>query len=110
MVEVNITTVAIALFTLLGGEALILGVMHFGLRGFQRWFMSDVIGPHIEPMQADLKQVRTEMSVEKAARAEDRAAMKLLAETVAMHGQAIATLQGTVYGSGAKEKQMEAAQ
>lgn len=38
-----------------GGQAILIATIHFGVKAFKSWFMSDVIKPHIEPMQVNIK-------------------------------------------------------
>lgn len=78
-------------FSLIGGQATLLAIAHFGVKAFQRWFMSDVIDPHVKPMQADISSMKSE-----------QIAMGVL---LARHdgvleeqGKHIAMLQGRVFG------------
>ena len=78
-------------FSLIGGQAVLLGVVHFGVKMFQRWFMSDVINPHLKPMQEDLRVIKI-----------DYAATRTLVAThdavLGEHDKHIAMLQGKVFG------------
>lgn len=83
--------ILIIIFSLIGGQATVLAVVHFGVRAFQKWFMSDVINPHVKPMQEDIKAMKNEQMA--------------MAALVARHdgvleeqGKHIAMLQGKVFG------------
>lgn len=81
----------VIIFSLIGGQATILAVVHFGVRAFQRWFMAEVIDPHVKPMQADISTMKQDQSAVRALVATHDA---VLSE----HDKHIAMLQGKVFG------------
>lgn len=82
--------VAIA-FSLVGGQAVVLALLHYGAKAFQSWFMAEVINPHVKPMQEDIKQIKTDYALTRALVATHDA---VLSE----HDKHIAMLQGKVFG------------
>lgn len=89
--EISVPEWAVVVFSIIGGQATILAVIQFGAKAFQRWFMSEVIDPHVKPMQEDLKQIKTDYALTRALVATHDA---VLSE----HDKHIAMLQGKVFG------------
>lgn len=85
------TDILLIIFSLIGGQATVLAVLHFGVKAFQRWFMAEVIDPHVKPIQADVAAMKTDQN----------SARTLLATHDAVlneHDKHIAMLQGKVFG------------
>ena len=89
--EITIPQWAIVVFSIIGGQATIIAIVHFGVRAFQRWFMADIIDPHIKPMQEDLKTIRSDY-------AETKALVATHDSVLSEHDKHIAMLQGKVFG------------
>lgn len=89
--EISIPQWAIVVFSIIGGQATVLALVHFGAKAFQRWFMDAVIDPHIKPIQDDLKAIKLDYAATRALVATHDA---VLSE----HDKHIAMLQGKVFG------------
>jgi hypothetical protein len=48
---------ALALF---GGQAMVLMTVHFGIKAFKTWYMDAIVGPHIDPIKDDVRQIKDE--------------------------------------------------
>jgi len=75
----------------LGGQFLVLLLFRYGLKAFQRWFMSEVIEPHIKPMQEDVKSL-------KDTQADSNAVLEEVVRTQRAHDNFIYMLLGKVFG------------
>lgn len=77
--------------SLVGGQATVLAILHFGVKAFQKWFMSAVVDPHVKPMQEDVKSMKNAQASMSALLARHDAALE-------EQGRHIAMLQGKVFG------------
>ncbi len=55
--DVRILAILIGL-ALLGFQALLLALAHYGVKAFQKWFTDTLVVPHISPMQEDLATIK----------------------------------------------------